>query len=239
MRDPKQALKEHYNEITKYYSEAKILGIFLYGSQNYHIATESSDVDSIAILVPDMDDLIFKTPVSKEIHFANGEHCVVKDIREIVKMWKKQNINFLEILFTDYFYIHEFYVPFWNNFLDIKDKIVYYDVEKTFNSISGQTKHIYLRNPDDNKTKANALRMYYFLRAYLSGLPYKDCLTDSWNIVLDVKEGRLDLTDKGEDFLSKFDKLKENIRVESNPEVARNLDDYLYEIICTPILNDW
>ena len=239
MRDPKQALKEHYDKIAQYYPESKILGIFLYGSQNYNIATEKSDVDSIAIIVPDMDDLIFKTPVSKEYHFENGEHCVVKDIREIVKMWKKQNINFLEILFTDYFYIHEFYVPYWDKFLDIRDKIVYYDVTKTFNSISGQAKHTYLRNPDDNKVKANALRMYYFLRAYLSGLPYKYCLTDSWNLILDVKEGRLDLTDKGEDFLSKFDKLKENIKIESMPEVGRDLDSYLYEIICEPILNDW
>lgn len=239
MRDLKQALKEHYDKIAQYYPESKILGIFLYGSQNYNIATETSDVDSVAIIVPDMDDLIFKAPVSKEFHFANGEHCVVKDIREIVKMWKKQNINFLEILFTDYFYIQEFYVPFWNNFLDIRDKIVYYDVEKTFNSISGQAKHTYLRNPDNNKIKANALRMYYFLCAYLSGLPYKDCLTIGWNLILDVKEGRLDLNYEGEEFLVKFDKLKENIKVKSNPEVARDLDDYLYEIICTPILNDW
>jgi len=239
MRDPRKALEEHYNEISKFYDKGKILGVFLYGSQNYNIATETSDVDSVAIIVPDMDDLIFKAPVSKEFHFANGEHCIVKDIREIVKMWKKQNINFLEILFTDYFYIQEFYVPFWNNFLDIKDKIVYYDVEKTFNSISGQAKHTYLRNPDDNKIKANALRMYYFLRAYLSGLPYKDCLTIGWNLILDVKEGRLDLNYEGEEFLSKFDKLKENIRVKNKPEVARELDNYLYEIICTPILNDW
>ena len=81
--------------------------------------------------------------------------------------------------------------------------------------------------------------MYYFLRAYLSGLPYKDCLTIGWNLILDVKEGRLDLNYEGEEFLSKFDKLKENIRVKSKPEVARELDNYLYEIICTPILNDW
>lgn len=237
MRDPRKALKEHYSEISKFYTEAKILGVFLYGSQNYNIATETSDVDSVAIIVPDMDDLIFNVPVSKEYHFANGEHCVVKDIREIVKMWKKQNINFLEILFTDYFYIQEFYVPFWNNFLNIRDEIVYYDVEKTFNSISGQAKHTYLRNPDDNKIKANALRMYYFLRAYLSGLPYKDCLTIGWNIILDVKEGRLDLNYEGEEFLSKFDKLKENIKVESKPEVERELNNYLFEIICAPIGN--
>lgn len=237
MRDPRKALKEHYSEISKFYTEAKILGVFLYGSQNYNIATETSDVDSVAIIVPDMDDLIFNAPVSKEYHFANGEHCVVKDIREIVKMWKKQNINFLEILFTDYFYIQEFYVPFWNNFLNIRDEIVYYDVEKTFNSISGQAKHTYLRNPDDNKTKANALKMYYFLRAYLSGLPYKDCLTIGWNIILDVKTGKLDLNYEGEEFLSKFDKLKENIKVESKPEIERELNNYLFEIICAPIGN--
>ena len=96
MRDISVALLEHYNKAKEKFPHTTILGVFLYGSQNYNIATEESDVDTIAILIPSFEDLVLETPISKEIRFKNGEHCVAKDIREIVKQWKKQSLNFLE-----------------------------------------------------------------------------------------------------------------------------------------------
>ena len=101
MRNIQQALEEHKTAVLKKYPKDKLLGVFLYGSQNYGTSTENSDVDTKAILIPSFGDLILREPVSKEIHLANNEHCEVKDIRELVKMFKKQNINFLEILYTD------------------------------------------------------------------------------------------------------------------------------------------
>ena len=94
---------EHFNYIKQFYHESQILGVFAYGSMNYGTYIKGiSDVDTKAILIPSFGDLILREPISKEIHLANGEHCEVKDIRELVKMFKKQNINFLEILYTDY-----------------------------------------------------------------------------------------------------------------------------------------
>ena len=98
MRDPKQALTEHFQKILIDYPNYKFLGIFLYGSQNYGLATEESDVDSIAIVIPTIEDIILRKPICKEIIFENGEHCNVKDIREVVKEWKKQSLQQKELL---------------------------------------------------------------------------------------------------------------------------------------------
>lgn len=235
MREPKQALKEHYSVISKIYPEEKILGIFLYGSQNYGLATENSDVDSIAILVPSVEDIILKKPICKEIVFENGEHCNVKDIREIIKEWKKQSIQALEILFTDYFIINEGYISYWNNFLSIRNDIVHYDIERTFKSIAGQAKQTYLRNPSDKKQIANALRLYNFLKSYLTGYSYNVCLTSNNTAILNIKTGKTRLKEDAvrKIIFDSFDKLKDDTfwKIKSIPEIEEKIDRYLVNLI--------
>lgn len=237
MRDPKQALTEHFQKILIDYSNYKFLGIFLYGSQNYGLATEESDVDSIAIVIPTIEDIILRRPVCKEIIFENGEHCNIKDIREVVKEWKKQSLQSLEILFTDYFIIRPEYVSYWNNFLNIRNDIAHYDVERTFKSISGQAKQTYLRNPEDKKQIANACRLYYFLRSYLMGCSYKTCLTSNSIVALGIKMGEIPLNDSlrkdiADIVFNRFPKLKNTSwNVKSIPEVSKKLDKYLVDLI--------
>ena len=173
MRDISAALLEHYNKAKEKFPHTTILGVFLYGSQNYNIATEDSDVDTIAILIPSFDDLVLRTPISEEIHFENGEHCVVKDIREVVKQWKKQSLNYLEILFTKHYILNPQWKEMWNYFVDIKEDIAHMN-----------------QNRFDKKKQANALRMYYFLKAFLSGKSYEECLTDSWEKTLAIKTNK-------------------------------------------------
>lgn len=237
MRDPKQALMEHYKKISEDYPDYNFLGIFLYGSQNYGLATEDSDVDSVAILIPSVEDVILRKPVCKEIIFENKEHCNIKDIREVVKEWKKQSLQALEILFTDYFIVKPEYVSYWNNFLNIRNDIAHYDVERTFKSISGQAKQIYLRNPNDKKQIANTCRLYYFLRSYLMGCSYKTCLTSNSVVTLGVKTGEIPLNDSlNKDTVdivfNRFPKLKDTSwNVKSIPEVSKKLDKYLVDLI--------
>lgn len=190
MRDISVALLEHYNKAKEKFPHTTILGVFLYGSQNYNIATEDSDVDTIAILIPSFDDLVLRTPISEEIHFENGEHCVVKDIREVVKQWKKQSLNYLEILFTKHYILNPQWKKMWNYFVDVKEDIAHMNKNLTIKSIVGQAKHTFIQNRFDKKKQANALRMYYFLKAFLSGKPYEECLTDSWEKTLAIKTNK-------------------------------------------------
>ena len=57
---------EHYNEALKYFPKENIIGVFLYGSQNYGCDTENSDVDTICIVIPTLKDICFnRAPVSR------------------------------------------------------------------------------------------------------------------------------------------------------------------------------
>lgn len=180
MRDPMVALKEHYDELIKRgYREESILGIFCYGSQNYDFAHQNSDVDTKAIIIPSFRDLCLNSPISKEIHFENGEHCEVKDIREIVSMFKKQNVNFLEILFTDFKIINPKYVQAWDKyFVSYNERIAHYNDRKALLSICGQAMHAlkHFKSESDGKKYANAMRLYLFLQDYIKNIPYKDAI---------------------------------------------------------------
>lgn len=177
MRTIMDAIKEHKKAILKEYAEDQLLGVFLYGSQNYGIATENSDVDTKAIIIPSIEDLCLKKPVSREIKFDNEEHCEIKDIREMIKMFKKQNINFIEILYTDYCLINPKYNRIWREyFINKREYISHISKRQTVMSICGQAIHTLNQNKTDGKKYANGLRLYHFLISYLSDSSYKYCI---------------------------------------------------------------
>lgn len=172
-----EKLESHKRKVVEEYGEENVLGVFLYGSQNYNLDTPESDVDTKAIIIPTFQDLCHSTPVSREIHFDNEEHCEVKDIREIVKMFKKQNINFLEILYTKYCWVNPKYEALWHEyFICHRGAIVHHDPKKALTSICGQALHTIKQNPSDGKKIANTLRLIHFLEKYLAGDSYGNCI---------------------------------------------------------------
>lgn len=192
MRDIDKALKEHLKAVLeKGYNKFQILGIFLYGSQNYGTNLSTSDIDTKCILVPTLEDLCLRHPVSKEIHLENGEHCDVKDIREIVASFRKQNINFLEILYTPYFWINPMYEKIWFDCLvNNREFISHYDMNRALQSICGQAIHTLKQDKTNGKKVSNGLRLYWFLKEYLDGNDYNKCIyldEDRRKILKDLK----------------------------------------------------
>lgn len=76
----------------------------LQGSQNYGMSDENSDIDSKMLLIPSLDDLVLNKPaINHTLEMPdNQEHVDCKDVRDYFKIFRKSNINFVEILFTDY-----------------------------------------------------------------------------------------------------------------------------------------
>lgn len=230
-----KTLKEHEEHVKAYYPTATILGTFLYGSQNYQVDTPESDVDTITILIPSFEDLVFGEYVSKELVMPAGthEHCVVKDIREIVKQWKKQSLNFLEILFTDYYILNPTFQKEWDEILKEREFIARIDLSKAIKAIYGQAKHTYLQDKTDKKKQANALRMFFFLQDLPLWKPYKECMTSHHELVYKVKTGECESPYK-ENFIYQLDMLMDKytgIGFVVDHETAGFLDDMLYEII--------
>lgn len=62
--------QEVQNQIQQHYDKLislgyNVVGVFLYGSQNYELDYSGSDVDSKAIILPTLNDIVFnRQPVS-------------------------------------------------------------------------------------------------------------------------------------------------------------------------------
>lgn len=81
----------------------KVLYIGLYGSQNYGIDDEASDIDAKVIVLPTIDDIVFRKTVSFVRDFGELGACDVKDLITYYQVVKKGNFSFLEPFWTNYF----------------------------------------------------------------------------------------------------------------------------------------
>ena len=78
--------------------------IGLYGSQNYGIDTEASDLDFKAIILPSLRMLVDNSKELSKVYEFTWWQVEVKDIRNYVDSCVKVNVNFLEILSTSYYW---------------------------------------------------------------------------------------------------------------------------------------
>lgn len=79
----------------------KVIYIGLYGSQNYNVDDELSDVDCKAIILPTLHDIIFRKVTSKTIECDNGS-IDVKDLITFYDVIKKGNFSYIESIDTEY-----------------------------------------------------------------------------------------------------------------------------------------
>lgn len=184
-------LHEHYEEALKYFPEKQIVGIFLQGSQNYGLDYEGSDVDTKLIVVPSVEDLIFNKPPVSTTHIRdNNEHIDFKDVRLYMQTFRKQNLNFMEILFTPYKIVNPAYEYYWNRLERHREEITHYDPKQAIKSMRGIAKEKYFamehRYPSkvevidkygyDFKQLHHLLRVKEYIERYVMGDPYEDCL---------------------------------------------------------------
>lgn len=114
----------------------------LYGSQNYGLATEDSDVDVKIIIVPRFRDLVLgKNKISKTLNGENAEDQIdLKDISLMVENWKKQNINYLEILFSPYQVINTEFASEFEKLINRREDIARYDNYRFLDALLGMAK---------------------------------------------------------------------------------------------------
>lgn len=79
----------------------KVIYMGLYGSQNYNVDDEFSDVDCKAIVLPSLHDIIFRKVTSKTIELENGA-IDVKDLITFYDVIRKGNFSYIEAIDTKY-----------------------------------------------------------------------------------------------------------------------------------------
>jgi len=127
--------KERILEILQKYKEDlekdgyKVAYIACYGSNNYgldlYTDTYKSDLDAKAVIVPDLDALVYNSkPVSFVKKMEFGE-CNIQDIRVYMTSLIKANPAYIETLYTDYFIIDDNFKSEMSQIISKRDDLVY------------------------------------------------------------------------------------------------------------------
>ena len=235
----------HADKVIKKYGKENVLGVFLYGSQNYNLATENSDVDTVAIIIPTFSDLCLRSPISKELNI-DGEHCNVKDIREYMKMIRKQNINFTETLFTEYCWVNPKYKTIWDLFTSQKNNLVQIDPDRAIISAYHQAENTFkqLLNFEDNdivhdcKKFVNTYRLIDFCYKFYNGKDFLSCIQQTGKNrerLLKIKAGSPLIYKELGSLKSYMDYVRDNIiysdKKLTNNEMTRTMDLFINSII--------
>ena len=211
-----KCLMEHYNEALEYFPKERIVGIFLQGSQNYGLDYEFSDIDTKLIVVPSFEDIVLnRKPVSTTHIRKNDEHIDFKDVRLYMETFRKQNLNFLEILFTPFKIINPMYEAEWERLIESNELIARMNEYRAVKSMKGvglekfhAMEHPYPSKLDilekygyDPKQLHHLLRVEHYLERYIYGEPYKSCLLPEEEMrkyLLEVKCGKYSLEEARE-----------------------------------------
>ena len=255
-------VNEHYQEALEYFKEFQIVGIFLQGSQNYGLDYEKSDIDTKLIVIPSFEDIAFnRKPVSTTHVRKNEEHIDFKDIRLYMQTFRKQNLNFLEILFTDFKIVNPEHEANWGVLVDNRERIARYNPYQAIKSMKGIAMEKYHAMEHEYPSKIEVLKEYgydpkqlhHLLRVeeyigrYIAGESYEDCLRPRRpEYLLDVKRGYYDLDTARvvantaiNNVIRVADAFAEKVENKGDPEVDDILDGVQYSIMRQSVANEF
>lgn len=255
-RDILTRLMEHYNESLENFTKDQIVGIFLQGSQNYQLDLPGSDVDTKLIVVPSFKDIALnRKPISTTHIRANEEHIDFKDIRLYIETFRKQNLNFLEILFTEFAFLNPSYESEWRRLIDARELIARMNPYRAVKSMKGialekyhAMEHPYPSKKDviakyhyDPKQLHHLIRVDNYLTRYIAGESYENCLIPEERMktfLLNIKKGywslekARELADMSIAHVEEIaDEFCAKVPDEENPAMQELLEDVSYNIM--------
>lgn len=231
--------------------------VALQGSQNYGLQYEDSDVDTKAIITPTLMSIVKNQKIKSYTHVrANDGHIDVKSVAPMFDCFRKQNINFIEILFTDYFWINDLYKDEIQALRDSAEEIARMDTYQAVKCMKGMAyekyhalehpypakAHIIAEHGYDGKQLSHMVRIEEFLKKYLDGELYKNCLkSDQRERLIMLKQHTLSLEEAkklaGETLLTidavadVFCNFNSNREAYKNQKTFELLDEIQYNII--------
>lgn len=230
------------------------------GSMNYGLMDKESDVDSKILVIPSLEDVVLnRKPVSHTLEMPdNQEHVDCKDVREYFKIFRKSNINFVEILFTDYFIVNNKYYDLWNRLRENAEglaRINPYAAVSCMKGMASEKRHALCHEyPSrmpwiekfgyDPKQLSHLARINYFIKWYVEGKLYKDCIRFKNNYIrdslLECKRNGWGLSKeqaeaKADEFMENIIEIADDFRKdhpnENDPLMDSLLDETLYDLI--------
>lgn len=238
--------------------------VCLQGSQNYGMVDEDSDIDSKMLILPTFEDLVLnKKAISHTLEMPdNQEHIDIKDAREYFKIFRKSNINFVEILFTDYWISNHKYADLWLELRRNREELARINPYAAVSCMKGMAAekrhalcheypsrmHVIEKYGYDPKQLSHLARINYFIKWYVEGKPYIDCIKPQSNFIrnslLECKRtgwglSKEEAENKADEFMANIIEIADDFRKyninKNNPEMDKLLNDILYELISRSI----
>ena len=260
-----EGLHRHLDEFLKCYPNLELLGIFIQGSQNYDLdiyeEDYKSDIDTKAIVIPSLEDIVMnRKPISTTHILPNNEHLDIKDVRLYCDAFKKQNINFVEILFACSYLVMKEYEPFWESLVKNRELIAHYNTNQAIRCIAGMSMekkkalcHPYPIIKDkidkygyDGKQLHHIIRLFDFITCYCFGGDFTTCLhfQPHKEEMLKAKKNEYSLEEaiakaNQFDFLTnEIKKINLKEKDEINKEALELLNNFKFNVIKKKLLTD-
>lgn len=195
-----------------------VFAIAVQGSQNYNLDLYTndyiSDVDTRCIVIPSFEQFCREdTRISFTYVREDDSHVDMKDVASMFQLFKKQNVQFLEVLFSDFYWVNPKYKKQWDDLMTIREEVVTAFPAQLVKTLFGMSMEKYkaLKHPYptiidkitkygyDGKQLHHIIRINEFLRNYISGKPFSECLKDfstsALKCMMDAKLNKFSLSD--------------------------------------------
>ena len=237
-------VREHAIYIEQNYPNCIRFFTALQGSQNYGLSDEYSDIDTKTLIIPTFKELIFnKSRISTTLEVAPTiEHADVKDMREMFECFKKQNINFLEILFTPYVDVNPMFQDEYNVLYENRERIARYNPYQGMRAIIGDimAKYHAFDHPYPNslpkiekygydpKQLHHMVRLQEFMTRFIvNGEKYEDCLKSRHpDKLIAIKRGSIPLN-KAKEIREEIKLWSDDFLAEWKPKLINNISSDL------------
>lgn len=181
----------HYKQVCDKYGAANVWVTMLYGSQNYRLDTEGSDVDTKTMLIPNFKDVVLGHKMaSTDMEMPDGSLSNVKDYRAMFQNYLKGNINFVETLYTRYYRVQPSYATEFSILRQNADLVANARPRKLMHMAAGMAtqKFTAFERPFpsklpvlekygyDPKQLHHLVRLFYFMEHYLCTMDFARCL---------------------------------------------------------------
>ena len=251
-----EGVHDHFEEAVELYSEDQVCIVALQGSQNYQLDIPGSDIDTKCLIVPSFKDIALNRKPTSTTHIRfNNEHIDAKDIRLYMETFRKQNLNFLEILFTKYYILNKDYALEWIRLIQEREAIARMNPHRAVKSMMGIAREKFhaMEHPYPSKVEVlekygydpkqvhHLIRVRDYLDRYISGESYEKCLIPSdkyHSLIMDMKLGKYSLEDTrllAKEHMCHVDKIAhdycEKVPAEENSYCRELLEDVSYNML--------
>lgn len=219
----------------------------LYGSQNYGLATPTSDVDVKVGFLPSPQEVLLTAKRQAFTLTENGSTdntILAKDLRDVFAELYKQNLNFLEVLATPYFFTYDSKCDkMFSELRSHSDEVARYYERGFYLCTCGLFNKLdtdFQKGRVDKKKFTFGLYLRDFLDKYSMGVPFNFCFESS-NVefyqqvrALDDKEfvrryGYVELWTEGKATMDRYFDKAQSMSQTKNDATRKWMDELLYD----------